>query len=116
MSEAIKTERGTVHFITNHKPRAVVSYFDLPEAEQADFDYVNPDEYPEPRFFNYLGSWYDVQEFSTMGEMSLDELRALGFDGIQPDSYFSATIVKWFDSDGVYTPSEGEIVVGRIHW
>ena len=37
MSEAIKTERGTIHFITNHKPRAVVSYFDLPEAEQKDF-------------------------------------------------------------------------------
>ena len=113
MSEAIKTERDTIHFITNHKPRAVVSYFDLPEAEQKDFDYIDESERGDYRFFEYLGSWYDLIEFSTD---TMDEMRARGFDGISTDSYFSATIVKWFDEDGVYTPSEGEIVVGRIHW
>ena len=56
MSEAIKTERGTVHFITNHKPRAVVSYFDLPEAEQKDFDYTDEQERADYRFFEYLVS------------------------------------------------------------
>ena len=113
MSEPIKTERGTIHFITNHKPRAVVSYFDLPEAEQKDFDYIDEQEHADYRFFEYLGSWYDLIEFSTD---TMDEMRARGFDGISTDSYFSATVVKWFDTDGIYTPSEGEIVVGRIHW
>ena len=113
MSEAIKTERGTVHFITNHKPRAVVRYVDLPLTEQEYFDYLTEEEQHDLRFFAYLGSWYDLNEFSAD---TFDEMRARGFDGMQIDSYFSATIVKWFDEYGAYTPHEGEIVVGRIHW
>lgn len=113
MSVTISTDRGQVHFISNHKPRAVVSFYDLPEAEQSNFDYVDGGERYTHRFFEYLGSWYDVEEFSTD---TMDEMRARGFDGIQTDSYFSATVVKWFDEDGIYTPAEGEVVVGRIHW
>lgn len=113
MSVQIDTERGPIYFISNHKPRAVVSYLDLPEAEQKNFDYTDAEEHSDYRFFEYLGSWYDLSEFTTD---TTDEMRARGFDGISTDSYFSATVVKWFDADGIYTPSEGEIVVGRIHW
>lgn len=63
-----------------------------------------------PRFFEYRGSWYDSHEFERAG----DNLRALGFDGVQRESAFSAVALRYFDIDG-YEYGDG-VVVGYVHW
>jgi hypothetical protein len=97
-----------------------MTWNDLPENERINFNYVvdqHMDNYGscdemafERRFFNYLGSWYDYFEF----EIATDDVKALGFDGMQVDSVWSATVVSYFDKDG-YTLDD-QVIVGRIHW
>lgn len=114
MRKTLDTPRGPIHFIGNHVPRPVFSFTEIPVSAREWFDYIEEDEYHDARFFEYLGSWYDLNDGFTAD--TFDEMRAIGYDGIMSDSYFSATVVKWFDSDGNYMPHYGEIVVGRIHW
>lgn len=75
------------------------------------FSYINADEWDTSRrLFEYLGSWYDYYEF----EVASHDVKTLGFDGVQTDSYFSATVVCYFNREGYEL--DGEIIVGRIHW
>lgn len=94
----------------NNKPRTLHTYLDLPEAERADFDYIEEDDRHATRLFKYRGSWYDYYEF----EVASDTFKAEGFDGMQAQSYFDAIIVRYFDKDGY--EYDGEIVVGHAHW
>lgn len=105
-----KLAMDKINVICNRHTRPLYTFTALPKRAQKDFDYVPESEQWDARFFNYLGSWYDFQEF----ERAPHSVLALGFDGVQPDSYFSATVVAYFDDDGY--PFEGEIIVGRIHW
>ena len=45
---------------TNNIPRMRVSWYDLPEKAQADFDYLDDDRKDDSRFCEYKGQWYDV--------------------------------------------------------
>ena len=94
----------TKTIITNHKSRDLSSWFDLPESERADFDYVEESDRYNYRFFKYLDSWYDCHEF----EHASGDLRASGWHAWQTDSHFSATLIKYTDDD--------TITVGRAHW
>lgn len=95
---------------TNNKPRPLLSWFDLPESERADFDYIEEDERYSYRLFQYRGSFYDYYEFQTAG----NDVKALGFDGVQGQSYFDAIAVRYFDRDGY--EYDNEIVVGHLTW
>lgn len=100
----------TYHLHTNRHTRPLYSYEDLPLEEREIFHYIKGEDRYSYRLFNYLGYWYDYHEF----EIGPDDVKALGFDAWQPDSYFSATVVCFFDRDGYEL--DGEIIVGRIHW
>ena len=117
MSITIQTDNGPVYFITNHRPRPVRCWAELEHTVIAEWfgeDYsITDDEKYTPRFVEYLGAWYDLNDGFELGP---DYMRDRGFDGCQTDSYFSATVCKWFDADGNYMPSDGEVVMGRSHW
>ena len=100
----------TYHVHTNRQPRALVSYHDLPESAREDFDYITGDDRDALRLVAYRGEWYDTYEFERTG----DDVRALGFDGVQGDSYWSATVIAYFDRAG--DEFDDAVVVGRIHW
>lgn len=95
---------------SNMHTRPLFAVSDLPAGVAADwFSYVDADDY-SARFFEYRGAWYDVHEF----QVAPDGYKARGWDGVQPESYFSAVLVQWFDRDGAYR--DDEIVVGYAHW
>ena len=110
MSKTIQTEYGPMHIKCNNQPRDLVMWHDLPDSEVADFDYLPESERESFRFFEYRGSWYDYNEF----ERAPDRFKALGFDGIQTESAFSAVIVKYFDADG--NCLDDQVIVGYAHW
>lgn len=81
---------------TNNHYRELLAAYELPEGIlESEFDYLDPsednDELYSPRFFQYLGEWYDIQEFSVI---SSSESWG-GWQGIQPDSYFSGVVVSY---------------------
>jgi hypothetical protein len=115
MSTTRTVNGRTYHVACNNIPRELVCFAELPEGVADEwFDYlprpVTDDEDWSPRFVQYRGSWYDVHEFEPAG----DDLRALGFDGVQTESYFSAVALRYFDRDGV--EYDDAVVVGYIHW
>jgi hypothetical protein len=108
----------TVHIHANGHERALKTYNELSKREREDVWYIAEniaegrmayDELDIPRFFIYLGSTYDDQEF----EVAPAWVKTLGYDGWQTDSAFSAVIVRYFDEFGYEL--EGR-VVARIHW
>jgi len=97
----------------NGQRRELVMFANLSTKQQQDFDYIRVDEFYDPRFFEYRGSIYDCREFQVTPGVS--ELNSLGWQGWQPESYFSAVVVKVFDSE-TNILFEDEIVVGYAHW
>ena len=97
-----------VTLLTNNRARELVSFYDLPEKDQADFDYVDEDDRYNPRFFRYRGAWYDTHEFERLpknGHAFWNENRA-NWDGYQSDSFFSGVLIRYL---GDYE----QVVVGR---
>ena len=76
---------------TNHKPRPIISGYELTARERAEFDYMGDIE--SGAFFRYRGAVYNLGEFMR----ACGSLALLGFDGIAPDTYFSATLIKIVD-------------------
>ena len=109
---------STYHVTTNNSPRELVALNDVPPAEYLDAFgwYLDHDELIEsgewyaPRVFKYRGTWYDSHEF----EVSGDDLKALGYDGVQTSSYFDAIAIRYFDADG--HQYDDAVVVAHIHW
>lgn len=115
--------------VTNNKPRELVSICAMPLKARADFDYIWPredmtdeekqecDAAYDARFFAYRGAWYDVQEFERVSpgmrkQFAANQLRAKvchAWDGIQSDTFFSATLVRYASRDGE------TIIVGRCY-
>ena len=94
----------TQSIITNNKPRPIMFGYELTAKERLEFDYYTSDELNDAEFFRYRGQMYDLGEFMpTSGN-----LRALGWQGIATDTYFSGTIVR-IDQDGEY------VIVGRCY-
>ena len=102
--------------ITNNHPRELVAFCGLPESAKSDFDYVREEEDQHgARFVRYKRAWYDVNEFVRIvkpgalntGFAHIDFSGKLeGWEGIQGDTYFSATLVRYVD--------DGErVIVGR---
>lgn len=104
---------NTYHVKTNRHTRPLISWQELEHEVIGEYfgeDYSIAGEEWSPRFFNYRGAWYDYYEF----ESARDDVKALGFDGVQFESAFSAVVVSYFNKDGYEL--DNEIIVGYIHW
>ncbi len=83
---------------TNHVPRDIIDAWELTEAEQAEFDYLDwpaiKDGSDSAQFFRYRGTLYDLGEFTTTS--NLPKCSALyKWDGYMAESFFSAIVVKY---------------------
>jgi len=107
----------SITIITNNVPRELISVDQVPVAEQHWFDYVEGEDRFSPRIFQYLGSFYDVNEFSYVPTHFAagvpDSLQR--WDGIQTDSFFSGVLVRWPIEFGCTTPDYERVVVGRYY-
>lgn len=85
---------------SNHIPRPLWSFYDMPKRAQDDHDYVREQErYDDAaRFFEYRGNWYDIYEF-----MHAD--RVEGWDAYFTDSFFSSILIR-------FTEDNEQVVVG----
>lgn len=114
MSKAVKVDGATYYVKCNWQTRELLSIAELPTGVfESEFSYigtVTDDDMYTPRFFNYRGSWYDTAEFET----APTRIKALGFDGYQTESYFSAVGLAYFDRDGY--EFDGAVIVGYVHW
>lgn len=98
---------------TNNQPRPVVYWYELTDAERADLDYIDTDTARDDfRGFRYKGAVYDLGEFSAIrtrtqqaqrlhhtAHTAEDDSPLARWDGIQTDSYFSGTVVRYADRD-----------------
>ena len=103
-----------LHIKQNGQEREVCMFGQLTEEVRAEFDYITEEEFHDNRFFNYRGSWYDLQDgfMPTPGNLATE-----GWHGVQGESYFSAVLVKYFDADDNYLGNDGaSIRVGYAHW
>jgi hypothetical protein len=100
-----------MQIITNNRPRPMACFADLPAKVQADFDYVMLADHYSPRFVQYKGEWYDVDDTQAirtapgapMGWVVVVEKDSplVDWHGIQSDSYFSGVLFKLCDDDTV---------------
>lgn len=96
---------------TNNHRRELVSFAELPEAALADFDYVEGEDRLSPRFVKYRGDWYDTGDVM----IAPDSIRALGWDGFNPDSYWSGMVYRFFEPGTERLLDGGDsVVVGRL--
>jgi hypothetical protein len=105
---------------SNGHVRELKALYELPrEIAESDFNYVGPcdesnDEAYSRRFFNYRGSWYDVNEFEGLAVGS--ELALRGWGACQGESYFSAVLIRYaVEWDGITVDCDA-VVVGYAHW
>lgn len=83
---------------TNNIPRELVSWFDMPADEAQEwFSYVDEDERYSPRFVQYRGSWYDVNDFESTRSLGTPHPFKV-WDGYQSESFFSGILVRYVDS------------------
>lgn len=96
---------------TNNAPRETVCYRDLPAKDQEWFDYLTEDEKREYRLFRYRGEYYDYYEFDYVNPeyTAYRELYALGWHGVQSQSFFDAVVIK-------YCADDETIIVGHATW
>lgn len=80
---------------TNHVPRDVINGWELSTKEREQFNYLDwSGDDPDPgSFFRYRG------ELHYLGNFTLSHID--GWDGIAPDSFSTATVVKLVDDDRV---------------
>lgn len=94
MSKTRQINGATYHITTNGHARELLGYCELPDTARGEFAYyMGPlddtnDEHYSPRFFQYRGAWYDSHEFQRSGH----DLKALGYDAVQTQSYWDAIL------------------------
>lgn len=114
MSTTRTINGSTYNVTTNGHLRELLGWAELEHSVIGEWfgeDYqITGDDQYTPRFFSYRGAWYDSHEFERAG----DDLKALGYDGVQTSSYFAAVALRYFDADGYQY--DGAVVVAHIHW
>ena len=89
--------------ICNNKPRHVLTWYDLTDFEQSNFDYLDSDDaQANASFVRYRGWVYDLGEFMR----TPDDLKP--FDGYASDSFFSGVLCRFVD-DG------DSVIMGRYY-
>ena len=88
-----------LRIITNHVPRDVIEAYELTTDERDQFDYLDwpaiDRGHDSATFFRYRGELHDLDEFMSVSGAELSELA--GWDGVRPDSFFSALVVRYVD-------------------
>ena len=80
----------TMTIKTNNVPRYVLYWYELTDAERAEFDYLDSDDaQASASFFRHRGSVYDL------GEFMVSSIK--GWDGIRSDSYFSGILIRYVE-------------------
>lgn len=118
MSKPVTVNGRKYHVACNWHTRPLVPLMEIPEPDRDDFSYAElseDDAAYDCRFFYYRGSWYDSHEFEGGADMSHD-MRALGFNAWQTESYFSAVVLQYFDAEGELHDEGNSVVVGYVHW
>ncbi len=96
-----------MEIITNNRPRALVSGYELTPAEAAEFDYMTPEDLAGASFVRYKGSLYDVSEFMRVpaGAFGLSNINngtpVKGWDGYASETFFSGVLIR-LDPAGDY--------------
>ena len=109
----------TTAVTTNHHPRDLLSGHDLPAGVlQSEFDYAelkeDSDEIHSARFFQYRESWYDVHQFSRIGEHTVEPHLAY-WDGAQTDSAWSGVLFRYARDE--FGEMDGDaVIVGSAYW
>jgi hypothetical protein len=101
--------------ITNHVPRFILDAYELSADERMEFDYLDWKAIERGEesasFFRYRGELYDLGEFTVFDYpyffRSPDDWRS-NWDGIQTDSFFSATVIRYVDD-------YESVIVGRVY-
>ena len=91
--------------ITNNQPRDILSWYDLTEKEQKEFDYLLEGD---GSFFRYKGCTYDLEEFMYIGANIAPHPQRENWEkwhGYASDSYFSGILVR-------YTSDCEQVIVG----
>ena len=78
----------TMTIKTNNVPRDVLYWYELTDAERAEFYYLDSDDAQcSASFFRHRGNVHDL------GEFMISPVK--GWDGYHPDSHFSGMLVKY---------------------
>ena len=97
------------HVTENRHARPLYALADIPRNDRERFDYIDAEDY-SARLFSYRGAWYDAHGFERAG----DDVRALGYDGVQAQSAWDAVVITYFDRNGYEL--DDAVIVGRISW
>lgn len=100
--------KGPYTIVSNYHVRETFYGSQLTPVERAEFDYLTDDECAEREFVRYSGNVIDLNDI--MG--APDDLRALGFDGFNPDTYFSGLAYRYFDVDG--NAYDRGVIIARV--
>ena len=96
---------------TNNVPRDITEGWELPTNARSEFDYIDWEKAEVEGFggvfVKYRNEWFHLNEFERVPEW----LNKLGWDGWQPQSAFSAILVKYV-RDG----NESSVVLGYLYF
>lgn len=100
--------KNSITVITNNQPRLLLSWDELTEKEQGEFDYLKTEEERgSVEFFRYLGRVFDYCEFTLPPGPLLKE-----WDGYINDTYFSGICIR-HPKTGPDAGSLDHVIVGR---
>lgn len=80
-----------IQVISNYHYRDLLCWYDLPESEREDFDYVEEEERVSLRFFKYRGVWYDSYEFYAEVPPNIPG----SWNAFQSDTFFSGVLIRF---------------------
>jgi hypothetical protein len=99
---------GELKVITNNVPRDIIDAWQLTEAEQKEFDYLDwkaiKNGNDSASFFRYRNELYDLGEFMAVGNGEFPGR----WSEYQSDSYFSGVLVR-------YVNDFEQVIVGRYY-
>lgn len=103
-----------VKVTTNNVPRDVLYWYELTPAERGGFEYYTDTDTRRAEFqaFRYRGEVYDLGDFMSTSDRTLSSRTPDvfdGWDGYQPDSFFSGIVVR-------YVENYEAVIVGRYYF
>jgi len=91
----------TMTIKTNNVPRDVLFWYELTDAERAEFDYLDSEvAQSDASFFRYRGVVYDLGEFSRIDKTVAPHPQRQGWeawDGYMSDSFFSGILIRYVE-------------------
>ena len=83
---------------TNNQWREFITWHDLTEKEQQEFDYMDTEEQENSTFLRYRKWVYSLDCFMRTNKESW----SYGWDGYSSDSFFSGVLIKLSDDGSMY--------------